>query len=88
MTQYKNPEEDKWGRPWRKVKLTDSNCAIDIEKQAKLYHEWMNEKRRCGLHLYPKGPVNSTRQRTREYFLDVLPLGRFVIRDVNPEDWK
>lgn len=72
----------------RKRGMTTSNCAIDLDKQARMYHEWMNREQRCTIHLYPAGHPASNAQKTREYFLGVFPLGRFVIRDVNPEDWK
>jgi hypothetical protein len=73
------------GKPYRQRKMTNGNCAIDHEKQAKLYMEWAQANNLNQVHSYP----DSKNYRTNEVNQIVRTNGFGIrITQVNPEEWK
>jgi len=77
----------KAGKPYRQRRMTDSNCAISVEHQARLYAEWARDRGLKVIHIFPPGKTGNAR-RAYEKLLkcDLDPNTKLV--DVDPEDWK
>ena len=74
------------GKPYRQRKMTHSNCAIDISRQAVMYAEWAHENWPTEIHAY-----RPSRSRHQKEFMDALvgQLDPMVsLKLVDPEDWK
>lgn len=73
-------------RPYRTRRLTDSNCAIGVEKQVKLYIDWLVKRGRRNMHVWPAGKTGHAAQ-VRLLVATQVQCG-LKLKEVNPEDWK
>ena len=82
--QYKTGKLTDKIKPYRKPRLTYSNCAIDVSKQAQLYGIWAVKQGLKAVHVFPAGRINTNTSIVRT---SLAQRGLKLI-DVNPEEWK
>ena len=74
-----------------RCKLTNGNCAIDAERQARLYMEWALRKGLKKIHVFPEN-TRSQPSTLSHYGLraGLRDSGQrwMVFENCNPEDWK
>lgn len=78
----------KAGKPYRQRRMTNSNCAIDIEKQAKLYAEFARERGLKVIHVFPDRREGTNTFRTRFTLSSQMLMTGVKLVDVDPEEWK
>ena len=71
----------------RRCKLTNSNCAIDVEKQVRLYMEWARERGLKQVHIFPPGRMGYARMAYETLLKQPMDPGT-KITWVDPEEWK
>jgi len=87
--QWPTKESDAVIKPYNRnrCKLTNGNCAIDAERQARLYADWALKKGLKKVHVFKR---NEHSQPNVEAHMGLAQGGYTQQRliECNPEDWK